>query len=353
MRGGERVLEQLAQLFPQADIFTHVLDRERISEALLRHKIQCTAISKLPFAITQYKKYLMFMPKALEELDLSGYDLVISSESGPAKGVIAPPNSKHITYCHSPMRYVWDQYHQYKRELSWPARKIFEHVAHQMRQWDVTTAARVDTFVANSHFVAKRIARYYGREAEVLNPPVDLVRYTPSAKPSGDYYLVISELVPYKRVDIAIEAFRGLDRQLVVAGGGSEFARLKTTAPANVRFAGCVPGNELRDLYANCRALIFPGEEDFGIVPLEAMACGRPVLAFGTGGVLETVVPGKTGLFFPSQTASALKQTIVDFEAMGGNFDPAAIRVHAEKFSESKFRAGFQAIVDRTLREPH
>lgn len=351
MRGGERVVEQLCRLYPDADIFTHVVNREKLSKALLRHKIQCTRIADLPFAATQYKKYLMFMPRALEELDLSGYDLVISSESGPAKGIIAPPNSRHITYCHSPMRYIWDQYHQYKKELSWPARKVFEGVAHKLRQWDVTTASRVDKFVANSQFVAARISRYYGRDAEVLNPPVDLEQYKPALNPSEDYYLLISELVPYKRADIAIEAFRGLDKQLVIAGGGSEFAKLKASAPPNVRFTGRVTNEELKELYANCRALLFPGEEDFGIVPLEAMACGRPVLAFGSGGALETVVAGKTGLFFKAQTAAALKQIVLDFEALKGTFSSATIRLHAERFSEEQFRNGFHAIVEKSLQD--
>jgi len=349
MRGGERVLEQLARLFPQADIFTHVIDRSRISAELLQHKIQCTSISRLPLAATQYKKYLMFMPRALEELDLSGYDLIVSSESGPAKGIIPPPNSKHITYCHSPMRYIWDHYHLYKKELPWPARSLFGRVAHRMRQWDVTSAARVDTFVANSRFVAQRIQRYYGRTSEVLNPPVNLKRYTISPAPTRDYYLLLSELVPYKRADIAVEAFRDLDRQLVIAGGGSELARLQSMASPNVKFAGRLSDQEMQNLYANCRALLFPGEEDFGIVPLEAMACGRPVLAFGRGGALETVVQGKTGLFFSSQTAAALKQAIVDFEERETAFDPTAIRAHAETFSEERFRAGFKAIVEKTM----
>ena len=349
MRGGERVLEQLCRLFPDADIFTHVLNRERISDAILRHKIQCTTVSRLPFALTQYKKYLVFMPKALEELNLAGYDLVISSEAGPSKGVIPPPNSKHITYCHSPMRYIWDQYHQYKLELGWPARQIFSHVAHNLRQWDVTAASRVDKFVANSNFVAARIARYYGRDAEVLNPPVDLDAYRPIASPSQSYYFMISELVPYKRADLAVEAFRGLDKQLVIAGSGSEFKRLKSIAPPNVRFVGRASNSELRELYSNAAALIFPGEEDFGIVPLEAMACGRPVLAYGSGGVLETVVDGKTGLFFHEQTAAALRQTILDFESKVANFEPRIIRARAEQFSETRFRDRFASIVAKTL----
>jgi glycosyltransferase involved in cell wall biosynthesis len=247
------------------------------------------------------------------------------------------------------MRYIWDQYHQYKKELGWPARKVFEHVAHRVRQWDVTTAARVDTFVANSNFVAGRIARYYGRNSRVLHPPVNLERYRPIANPAGDYYLMISELVPYKRADIAVEAFRGTDRQLIIAGGGSEFLRLKKIAPPNVRFIGRVTDAELQTLYANCKALLFPGEEDFGIVPLEAMASGRPVIAYGAGGVLETVIENKTGLFFHTQDSNALAQTISEFEAREGSFDPVAIRSHAETFSEETFRTGFQAIVEQTM----
>jgi glycosyltransferase involved in cell wall biosynthesis len=182
-----------------------------------------------------------------------------------------------------------------------------------------------------------------------LNPPVNLKRYSPSSAPTRDYYLLLSELVPYKRADIAVEVFRDLDRPLVIAGGGSELPRLRSMASPNVRFAGRLSDKEMQDLYANCRALLFPGEEDFGIVPLEAMACGRPVLAFGRGGALETVVQGKTGLFFFSQTAAALKQAILDFEAQETAFDPGAIRAHAELFSEERFRAGFKAIVERTM----
>jgi glycosyltransferase involved in cell wall biosynthesis len=351
MRGGERVLEQICKVFPNADIYTHVVNRERLSETLLRHNIYLTGISRLPYAASQYKKYLAFMPRALEELDLSAYDLVISSESGPAKGIIPSPRAKHICYCHSPMRYVWDYYATYKKTLAWPARKIFERVAHNVRQWDVTTAARVDHFVANSRFVSQRIERYYRRDSEVLNPPVNLTMYNPVRNPTLDYYLLVSELVPYKRTDIAIEAFRGLNRKLLIAGDGSDMAKLKAAAPPNVEFLGRVSDVRLANLYANCRALIFPGEEDFGIVPLEAMASGRPVIAFGSGGALETVVDGRSGLFFQEQSYASLQKVIMEFELKEGTFETTKIRSHAESFSEAAFREKFLAITENVLKQ--
>jgi Glycosyltransferase len=347
MRGGERVLEQLCEIYPGADIFTHVCNPELGSDIIRQHAVQCSSIASLPFARKFYKHYLGLMPAALEKIDLSPYDLVISSESGPAKGIIPRPTARHICYCHSPMRYLWDYYHAYRKSLSLPSRVIFDHVAHKLRQWDVTTASRVDRFVANSAFVAGRIERYYGRYAEVVHPPVDLDRFRPVQNPRGDYYLVAGELVPYKRVDLAVEAFRGLDRTLVIAGRGSTAKELMRNAPANVRFAGRVSDAELSDLYANCRALIFPGVEDFGLVPVEVMACGRPVIAFAQGGALESVRAPDTGLFFPEQTVESLRNAILAFEAR--SFVPDVVRRHAEQFSHANFRRQFAAIVDQEL----
>ncbi len=349
MRGGERVLEQLCALFPDADIFTHVLRPEKISPSIARHHIETTFINKLPFAATQYTKYLPLMPRALEELDLSAYPLVISSESGPAKGVIVRPTGRHICYCHSPPRYLWDHYHLYKQDLNPLARIVFEQVAHRMRQWDVTSAARVDRFVANSSFVAERIARYYRRNADVIHPPIALDHFHPSAAPPRDFYLVVGELVRYKKVDLVVDAFRGLDREVWIAGSGEMRAELEKSAPPNVKFLGRVSEEKLIELYGSCRALLFPGEEDFGLVPLEAMASGRPVIAFGSGGALDSVKENVTGLFFVDQTAAGLRQAIEAFEAREAQFDPAQIRGHADHFSAERFKRDFMAVVHREL----
>lgn len=349
MRGGERVLEQFCRVFPDADIYTHVLQPERISDEIRRHTIRCTSISKLPFAARHYRSYLGLMPRALEELDLSGYDLVISSESGPAKGIIVRPTARHICYCHTPMRYIWDHYPLYRERLGLPARWVFAYVAHRMRQWDVTTSTRVDRFIANSHFVAERIRRCYRREADVLHPPVALGRFSIDRRPTGDYFLLVGEMVPYKRTDIAIEAFRGLNARLLVVGDGPERRELKKRAPPNVEFVHQISSEQLARLYGGCRALVFPAEEDFGIVALEAMACGRPVIAYGSGGATETVREPETGLFFREQTPEALRAAVAEFERRESRFDPTIIRRHAESFSEERFREQFSAIVAQEL----
>ena len=246
MRGGERVLEQILSLFPDADIFTHVAIPENLSETIRRHRIIETSVARLPGARKHYNKYLAMMPRALEELDLSGYDLVISSESGPAKGILTPPGAVHVCYCHSPMRYIWDQYPLYSGTLGKLQRLYFSHLAHRLRIWDVTTAARVDRFVANSSFVAERIRRYYGRPADVVHPPVDLSAYGPAPSPAAERpFLFVSELVNYKRADLAIAAFARLGLPLVVAGTGADAAALMKDAPPNVTFRGRVSAEEL------------------------------------------------------------------------------------------------------------
>lgn len=348
MRGGERALEQICRLFPGAHLYTHVLDRAAISEALLAHPITTTRIARLPFARRLYQAYLGFMPAALEALDLSGYDLVISSESGPAKGVIPAPTARHICYCHSPMRYIWDQYNFYLSGLNPIKRAVFARLAHRLRIWDVTSAARVDQFAANSSFVAARIQRYYRREAEVIPPPVATTFFS-SSPIRGDVYLFVSELVAYKRADIVVDAFRDLDRRVIIVGDGAELPALRRRAGRNVTFRGRVSNEELRALYGECRAVLFPGEEDFGIVPVEAMASGRPVIAYGRGGALDTVAPGKSGLLFGEQTPEALREAIARFEASARDFNPAAIAAHAERFSEARFREGFSGLVERVM----
>ncbi len=345
MRGGEKVLEALCRMFPQADIFTHVVVPDRLSKTLRRHHIRTTFVSRLPMAASQYQKYLPLMPRALEQLDLTGYDLVISSESGPAKGVIAPPEAPHLCYCHSPMRYLWDQYHTYRAGAGWLTRQIMPHMAHRLRQWDVTSAARVDRFVANSTHVAARIEKYWRREAAIVHPPVLVDAFAPApAGELGDFYLWAGELAPYKRPDLVIEAFNRLGRKLVVIGGPEKTRKtLEARAKDNITFLGHVPFDVLKSHMARCKALLFPGEEDFGIIPVEAMASGRPVIAYGRGGALDTVIDGETGLLFRDQSTEDLIAAIERFEAEGlDRLDPAALRAHATRFDAAGFRAGME-----------
>lgn len=350
MRGGEKVLEQLVLCYPDADLYTHVYDPSAVSDLIRGRPVTESFIARLPFGRRYFRHYLSLMPRALEEFDLSGYDLVISSESGPVKGVIAPPDAIHICYCHSPMRYIYDQYVRYSNDLNPIFRKIFSRIAHDLRIWDAISAMRVDAFVANSQFTAQRIRRAYGRGARVIHPPVNLERFNFVAQrmPTADApYLALSELVPYKRIDLAVEAFRGMDRQLLIAGYGPEFGRLKRIAPPNVKFLGRVPDGTLADLYRGARAIVFPGEEDFGIVPIEAMACGCPVLAYDRGGVRESVIDNVTGLLFSEQSVESLRETVERFERI--EFSRAKIAKHALRFSEERFRKDFIAVVDATL----
>ncbi len=343
MRGGEKVLESLCRMFPDADIFTHVADPSKLSATLTRHRITETRIGRLPFAKRMYQQYLPLMPRALEELDLTGYDLVISSEAGPAKGIIPPPDAPHLCYCHSPMRYLWDQYHVYRNGAGRLTKLAMPILAHQLRQWDVTSAARVDGFAANSQHVANRISKYWRREATVVHPPVAVEDFAPVAQAElGDFYLWAGELAPYKRADLAVEAFRRLDLPFVVIGGPDKtVARLKAKAGPKTRFMGKVPFAELKSAMARCKALIFPGEEDFGIVPVEVMASGRPVIAYGRGGILDTVVDGETGLFFRDQTVDALIDAVQRFEQAGlHKADPAVMVARSRLFTEAAFRDG-------------
>jgi len=343
MRGGEKVLEELCRMFPDADIYTHVCVPDHLSATLRAHRIEETFVARLPFARRLYQKYLPLMPQALEALDLSGYDLVISSESGPAKGVIPAPGAAHLCYCHSPMRYLCDQYHLYRAGAGGLARAAMPLLAHRLRQWDVTSAARVDRFVANSGHVAARIEKYWRRSADVVHPPVAVSDFAPVAEDErGDFYLWAGELAPYKRPDLALAAFRALDRPLVMIGGPERTARaLAAEAPANVTVLGPVDFATLRVHMARCRALVFPGEEDFGIVPVETIASGRPVIAFARGGALDTVSHGQTGLLFDDQSVEGLVDAILRFEAEGlDRASPTRVAAHAARFAPPAFRAG-------------
>ena len=352
MRGGEKVLESLCRLFPEADIYTHVCDPAILSPTLRRHTIKTTFIQKLPCSLRAYQKYLPLMPLALEQIDLRGYDLVISSESGPAKGVLTHTDTPHICYCHSPMRYLWDFYQDYLEEAGAFTRLLMRPIFHRLRMWDVLSANRVDHFAANSHTVARRIARHYRREAEVIHPPVDVDQFAPrgDAYPApGDYYLCLGQLTGYKRVDIAVQAFTRMHKKLVVIGQGPEEARLKAMAGPSVTFLGRLDGPAMIQHLQQCKALIFPGEEDFGMVPVEAMAAGRPVIAYAKGGAMETVVDGKTGLFFAAQTPDSLQEAVGRFEAAPESFDPATLTAHARQFSEDVFATSFMALVHKAM----
>lgn len=345
MRGGEKVIEALCELYPEADIFTHVYRPERISPVIRSHKVTTTFIDRLPMAHRMYQKYLPLMPLALEQLDLSAYDLVISSESGPAKGVLTRPDALHVCYCHTPMRYVWSGYHDYLHSAGPIVRPLMPYAIHRLRQWDLATAARVDRFIANSETVAKRIWRVYRRDSTVINPPVETRRFA-TAEPPGDHYLFVSQLVSYKRADVAIEAFNRMGRKLVVVGEGEEYRRLKQMAGPTVELLGHCSAEELDRQYAACRALIFTANEDFGIVPVEAMAAGRPVIALNRGGATETVRDGLSGLFFDQQTPEALIEAVQRFEAQEDRFNPAAIQTYAARFDGAVFKARLRETID-------
>ena len=348
MRGGEKVVEALLNIYPQADVFAHVVDEAAISPKLRDRVKGSTFIGRMPFAKRLYQSYLPLMPLALEQLDLRGYDLVISSESGPAKGVIVDPDALHICYCHSPMRYVWDMYHDYSERAGWVKRTLMPLVMHYLRIWDTTSSHRVCHFIANSSYVAKRIQRYYGRESEVIYPPIAVEDFELSNKNEG-FYLLVGELVAYKRADLAVSAFAVNGLSLKVVGGGEQLDALRSIATHNVEFLGKVDFDELKALYSQAKALIFPGVEDFGMVPVEAMASGTPVIAYGRGGALETVEEGVSGVLFDEQTVESLNEAIERFESIDGEFDPLQLREHAMKFDKDRFESKIATFVKQKL----
>jgi glycosyltransferase involved in cell wall biosynthesis len=344
--GGEKVVEALAELFPQADLFSLVADRETLAPILRERKLRTSFLQRVPGAIKFHRHFLFLQAIALEQFDLSDYDLVISSESGPAKGVITSSKTCHICYCHSPMRYIWDMYPQYSRNMNPIVSAVFYLTAHYMRLWDYASASRVDYFVANSKFVASRIRKYYRRESTVIYPPVETTKGNTNTAP-GDYYLAVGRLVDYKRFDLAVRACTELSRRLKVIGSGPKYKALQRMAGPTVEFLGRVSDLELRENLAGCRALLFPGEEDFGIVPVEAQGFGRPVIAYASGGVLETVrgnLPGSatlvhpTGVFFAEQSLSSITKAIRDFESKEHDFCPQTIREHSLQFDAAIFK---------------
>jgi glycosyltransferase involved in cell wall biosynthesis len=348
MRGGEKVIEALCEMYPQADIFTHVYVPEMVSDTIRAHRIIPTFINSLPRASRMYKTYLPLMPLALEQLDLRGYDLVISSESGPAKGIIPSSNALHVCYCHTPMRYIWNMYHDYRSSAGRVARLMMPTLSHYLRMWDVTSAARVDSFVANSATVASRIRRYYGADSAIIHPPVDTRAFSVAA-PSEleDYYLMAGELVSYKRPDLAVLAFNKMKLRLVVIGGGEMLEQIRSLAGPTVTVLGSQPFDVLKRHYARCRALIFPGEEDFGMVPVEAMASGRPVVAFGRGGATETVTDGISGVFFAEQSVEDITSAVQRLSLI--TIDPERIAQHASQFGRDQFFQKMRVHIDGLL----
>lgn len=350
--GAERVVEQILHLYPEADLFCLVdflPDGSR--DFIMNKKTTTSFIQKLPFAKKHYRSYLPFMPLAIEQLDVSNYDLVISSSHAVAKGILTGPNQVHISYVHSPIRYAWDLQHQYLQESGlnhgckgWLARMIL----HYIRMWDTRTANGVDYFIANSGFIARRIKKVYGRESAVIYPPVDVNAFMMHAK-KEDFYFTASRMVPYKKIGLIVEAFNQMpDKKLVVVGDGPDFQKIKASAKANVTLLGYQPFSVLKEHLQKARAFVFAAEEDFGIAPVEAQACGTPVIAYGRGGALETVKENQTGLFFSEQTVESIQAAVRRFESM--EILPQTCRKNAELFSIEVFRRSFRDFVEKKHR---
>lgn len=351
--GAERVLEQILKIYPEADLFC-VVDflPEGQRDFIQNKKTRTSFIQNLPGARKHYKVYLPLMPFAIEQLDVSGYDLVISSSHAVAKGIITGPDQIHISYVHSPMRYAWDMQHQYLRESGltnglkgW----IVRLTLHYIRMWDYRTANGVDYFIANSKFIARRIKKVYGRKARVIYPPVDIESYS-LCKEKKDFYLTASRLVPYKKVRLIVEAFNEMpDKKLVVIGDGSEYEKIKDIAKGNITLMGYQPFNVLKEKMQHAKAFVFAAEEDFGITPVEAQACGTPVIAYGKGGSLETVNGSNdsfsTGIFFATQTVSAIKEAVENFEQRDA-ITPEACRAWAEQFQLTRFQIEIKSYVN-------
>ena len=361
MRGGERCLEVLCELFPNADIYTLMHVKDTVSSTIEQHPIRTSFLQHLPCAATRYRYYLPLFPCAIESFDFTGYDLVISLSHCVAKGVRVPDGVFHLAYMHTPMRYIWDQYDEYFGEgrAGWLTRRAMALLRRRLQDWDVASSGRVNSFVANSQHVANRIERFYGRKAAVLYPPVNWHAFQVSSHDDG-FYLMVTAFAPYKRVDLAIEACNRLGRPLKIIGFGQDERPLRQLAGPTVEFLGWQPDEVVRDYYARCTALLFPGEEDFGIVPLEVMACGKPVIAYGKGGALETVVPLNpgpnlelrtwnceplTGVFFYEQTVEALSQAVDLFERHRDRFDPETIRAHVASFDRARFKEQMRDLI--------
>lgn len=346
--GAERVVMSLMQAYPEADLFTSVYNQNKLPE-FENFKVKTSFLQNWPLAKTKHQLFPTLRRLAFESFDFSGYDVVISSSSAEAKGIITPTETFHLSYIHTPTRYYWSGYKDYLKNpgyglLNPLIRLVMPRQVKKMRHWDYAAAQRPDLLVANSKTVQKRITKYYDRDSVVVYPPVELARFDQKKSTDEDFFLVVSRLIPYKRVDIAVEACSRLNKKLVVVGKGSEFSNLKAGAGPSVDFVGALDDRDVAKLYQRCKAFIFCAEEDFGIAPLEAMACGKPVIAFGKGGALETVVEGQTGMFFNSQTSDSLAKAIEKFDST--KFKPKKIADHAAKFSQDRFAFEIKNIIE-------
>ena len=358
MRGGEKVLSLLCRLMPQADVLTLLHVPGSCDRYIERMPIRTSSLNDWPAIGRTYRHLLPLMPLAIEQLDAAGYDLIVSSSHCVAKGVIRAPEALHVCYCHTPMRYVWAQTSAYDRTLGpcgWALRALRPY----LRAWDRRSAGHVDCFIANSRNVARRIARCYNRSAHVICPPIDTEFFTPAASDREAFYLMVTALAPYKRVEQAIDAFARLGRKLVIIGTGQLLAKLRQAAPPNITFMGWVDDEQVRDAYRQCRALVFPGEEDFGMTPLEAMACGCPVIAYGAGGALETVVDidsprddaPATGVLYQPQTVDGLIAAVERFELRSERLQPKDAVQWAGRFSMERFAERFKRLLEELLAE--
>jgi len=353
MRGGEKVLEAICELYPSAPIYTLVHQQGQVSETIASHQIRTSIVQRLPAATSRYRHFLPLFPAAVELFDLDDFDLVISTSHCAVKSAIRPGRAVHVSYCHSPMRYAWDQFESYfgPAQVGATRNRLLRPVMAGLARWDRNTAGRVDAFVANSQYVADRIRRYYNRESTVVYPPVDTAFYRPdeTRRESRSGFLVVSALVPYKRLDVAIDACRRLSAPLTVVGSGPERARLESSAGPDVRFLGWRSNDEIRQLYQQSTAALLPGVEDFGMVPVEAQACGCPVVALGEGGAAETVIDGRTGILVAGASADAFADGLE--RARTASFDEGVLREHALSFAPDRFRTGFQKAVAAAIEQ--